>query len=309
MADEPITDRAMPRATGRSGPGTAVYAQLAGIVLFWGANWPLMKTALSDIGPLTFCALRFIGAASVLAILSRVLRFPLLPKRGERWPLAVVGLLQVAGMLDMSAIGLRVVPPGRAAVLAYTMQMWALPLGVLLVGERFTGRRVAGAMLTFAGVLVFFNPSLVDWSNGSVLLGNGLLLGCALSWAVGATLYRRRGGWQTPFWTQTFWQIAVSAVLTAPLALAAEHARPIHWTPALGTVLAFNWLVATGLCYWWWAKSLTAMPAAQAGQIVCLVPITALLLSAAFLGEPLTAGVLVAVALIGAGIVTTMRAR
>lgn len=292
----------------RPAPGVAVYAQLAGMVLFWGANWPLIKLALPDIGPLTFCTLRFVGAAAVLALLSSVLRFPLLPQRGERWPLAVIGLLQVAGMLDLSAIGLRVVPPGRAAVLAYTMQMWALPLGVLLAGERFTRWRVSGALLTFAGVLVFFNPALLDWSDGYVLLGNGLLLACAVSWALGATLYRRHGRWQTSFWTQTFWMIAVSAVVTAPLAVGAEHAQPIHWTPALVTVLAFNWVVATGLCYWWWAKSLTVMPASQAGQIACLVPITALLLSAAFLGEPLTAGVLIAVALIGAGIVTTMRA-
>jgi len=50
------------------------------------------------------------------------------------------------------------------------------------------------------------------------------------------------------------------------------------------------------------------MPAAQAGQILCLVPVTALLESAVVYGEPLTAGVLVAVALIAAGIVMTVRA-
>lgn len=304
-----MADQAVPRAAQGRRPGLVVYAQLTGIVLFWGANWPLMKSILPDIGPLTFCAFRMIGAAAVVAALSRLLKFPLLPGRGERWPLAIVGLLQVAAMMDLSAVGLRVVPPGRASVLAYTMQMWALPLGVLLAGERFTPRGVAGALLAFAGVLVFFNPTLVDWGDGAALAGNGLLLASAFCWALGATLYRRRaGGWRTPFWTQTFWQIAVAGAFTAPLALVAEGARPIHWTPALGTVLAFNWLVATGLCYWWWAKSLTAMPAAQAGQFVCLVPITALVLSALFMGEPLSPGVLMAVALIGAGIVTTMRA-
>lgn len=306
-----MTDRAMagPGTGTGTGPGAAAYAQLAGIVLFWGANWPLIKIVLPDIGPLSFCALRFAGAALVLAALAPLLRFPLLPRPGERAPLALIGVLQVAGMLDLGAIGLQAVPPGRAAVLAYTMQMWALPLGLLLARERVTGQRAAGALLTFAGVLVFFNPALLDWTDGRVLLGNGLLVACAMSWALGATLYRRRGAWRTPFWTQTFWQIAASAVLTAPLALAAEHARPLHATAALAGVLAFNWLVATGLCYWWWAKSLSVMPASQAGQIVCLVPVTALLLSAAFLGEPLTVGVLVAVGLIGAGILLTIRAR
>lgn len=304
-----MAEQALTRDADRDGPGLAVYAQLAAIVLFWGANWPIIKQALPDVGPLGFCALRLAGAAAVLAALSRLLRFPLLPRAGERLPLAIVGLLQVAGMLDLSALGLRVVPPGRAAVLAYTMQMWALPLGVLLAGERLTGQRVLGASLTLAGVLVFFNPALLDWGDDAILLGNGLLLGCALSWALGATLYRRRrGGWRTPFWTQVFWQVAVSAMVTAPLAAAVEHAHPIHWTATLGLALVFNWVVATALGYWWWARSLTAMPASQAGQIVCLVPVVALLLSALFYGEPLTMGVLIAVALIGAGIVTTVRA-
>lgn len=292
----------------RPGPGLTVYAQLAGIVLFWGANWPLMKLALVDIGPLTFCAVRLFGTALSVAAMAPILRFPLLPRRGERLMLAVVGLLQVAGMMGLSNLGLQFVSPGRASVLAYTMQMWALPLGLLLLGERITGRRAAAAGLTFAGVVVFFNPALVDWSDAKALIGNGLLIGCALSWALGATLYRRRV-WRTPFWTQTFWQIAASALVMVPLALSTEAGHAIHWSGSLLAVVAYNCLIATGLCYWWWGKALSVMPASQAGQIVCLVPITALLLSAVFYHEPLSAGVLASVAMIAGGIVLSARAR
>ncbi|MGQ9366647.1 DMT family transporter [Azospirillum sp. ST 5-10] len=297
-------------AAGRSAaaPGPATYAQLGAVVLFWGGNWLLIKAVLPDIGPLLFCALRFVGAALAVAVLLPVVRAPLLPPPGERAGLALVGVLQIGAMLGLSAIGLQVVPPGRAAVLAYTMQMWALPLGWLAAGERIGGLRAAGALLTFAGVVVFFNPALVDWSDGRALAGNGLLLASALSWAAGATLYRRRP-WRAPFWTQTFWQIAASAAVMLPLALATEHARAVAWSPALLGVLAFNWVIGTALCYWWWSKALAVMPASQAGQIVCLVPVTALLLSAAVTGEPLTAGVLLSVALIAAGIVLTVRAR
>ena len=289
-------------------PGAMVYAQLAGIVLIWGANWPLMKLALVDIGPLAFSALRLVGTALSVAALAPLLRFPLLPQRGERTALAAAGLLQVGGMLAVSNIGLQFVAPGRAAVLAYTMQMWALPLGLLLLGERITRNRAIAASLSFAGVVVFFNPALVNWNDGHALLGNGLLLGSALCWASGATLYRRRV-WRTPFWTQTLWQIAVSATLLVPLALSVEWGHPVHWSGSLLAVIAYNCLIATGLCYWWWGKALSVMPASQAGQIVCLVPVTALLLSAVFYHEPLTVGVLLSVALIGAGIALTARAR
>lgn len=295
-------------ATARPTPGAAIYAQLGAVVLFWGTNWLIMKAALPNISPFTFNALRMCGSALLLAALLPILKVPLLPRAGERTMLGVIGFLQVGGMLGLSTAGLQWVPPGRAAVLVYTMQIWALPLAFLIARERPSGQRILGGLLAFAGVLVFFNPALLDWSDRRMLLGNGLLLGSALCWATAASLYRRRV-WRTPFWTQTFWQIAVSAVVMSPVALVLEFGQPITWAPALLGALVYNWLIGTALCYWWWSKALAVMPAAQAGQIVCLVPITALLESAVIFGEPLSVGVLLSVGLIAAGIVLTARAR
>jgi len=295
-------------ATARPTPGVAIYAQLGAVVLFWGTNWLIMKAALPNIGPFTFNAMRMTGSALLLGVLLAALRMPWLPLRGERAALGFIGFLQVGGMLALSTAGLQWVPPGRAAVLVYTMQIWALPLAYLIAGERPSGQRILGGLLAFAGVLVFFNPALLDWSDGRVLLGNGLLLGSALWWALAASLYRRRV-WRTPFWTQTFWQIAVSAAVVVPLAPLLEAGVPVTWAPELVGALVYNWLIGTALCYWWWSKALAVMPAAQAGQIVCLVPITALLESAVIFGEPLSLGVLLSVGLIAAGIVTTARSR
>ncbi|WP_448190166.1 DMT family transporter [Azospirillum sp. sgz301742] len=295
-------------AAARGAPGMAIYAQLAAVVLFWGTNWLIMKAALPNIGAFTFNALRMSGSALLLAALLPVLGAPWLPRRGERTMLGVIGFLQVGGMLGLSTLGLQSVPPGRAAVLVYTMQIWALPLAFLIARERPSGQRIVGGALAFAGVLVFFNPALMDWSDHRALFGNGLLLTSAVFWATAASLYRRRV-WRTPFWTQTFWQIAVSAVVVVPMAPALDAGHPIAWTPTLIGALVYNWLVGTALCYWWWSKALAVMPAAQAGQIVCLVPITALLESALIFGEPLSTGVLLSVGLIAAGIVITARAR
>lgn len=300
-----MTDQA---ATARSAPGMATYAQLGAVVLFWSTNWPLMKAVLPHIGPFTFNALRISGSALLLLALMPMVSAPLLPRRGERAMLGLIGLLQIGGMLALSTWALQSVPPGRAAVLVYTMQIWALPLAFLIARERPSGQRIVGGLLAFAGVLVFFNPALVDWNDRSALMGNGLLLASAVCWAIAASLYRRRL-WRTPFWTQIFWQITVSAVFVGPIALAVEGGQPITWTPVVIGGLIYNWLIATGFCYWLWSKALTVMPAAQAGQIVCLVPITALLQSAAIFGEPLTTGVLLSVALIAAGIVITARAK
>lgn len=301
-------------AGGRSEPGHGTaYLQLGLVVLLWGSNWPFMKVALADIAPLSFTALRLVGTTLVLVVLAPVMRFPLLPVRGERMWFATIGILQAGLFMALTNFGLQFVPPGRAAVLAYTMQMWALPLGILLLGERPSLRKLLGALVTFVGVLAFFNPALIDWSDHKALFGYGLVIAASFSWALGATLFRRRV-WRTPFWTQTFWQLAVSMVFVAPLPILAGafpggDARPIHWSPTLLIILVYNWVAATGLGYWLWGRALVAMPASQAGQFVTLVPVTALALSVALTGEPLTLGVLGSAALIGVGILVTARAR
>jgi len=55
------------------------------------------------------------------------------------------------------------------------------------------------------------NPGLLDWGNGQILAGNAMLLLAAILWALGSCLYRRFS-WHSPFWVQTFWQLAVSIV-------------------------------------------------------------------------------------------------
>jgi drug/metabolite transporter (DMT)-like permease len=71
--------------------------------------------------------LRLIGSLILIAPALLATRQPVLPARGERLTLFLVGQLQVAGFLICSIIGLAILPAGRAIVLAYTMPLWAIP--------------------------------------------------------------------------------------------------------------------------------------------------------------------------------------
>src|SRR5208282_5974237 len=126
-------------------------------------------------------------------------------------------------------------------------------------------------------------------------------------WALGAVLYRRRR-WQSQFWPQVFWQLSGAAVPVSIIAFVLESGRPIRWTAVLIAALVYNWLIGTGFAYWCWAKVLTEVSAATAGQIVMLVPVIAFLLSAAIFGEAVTPQVLVSVGLILLGVLLTLRA-
>jgi drug/metabolite transporter (DMT)-like permease len=283
-----------------------LYVYLAVIVTSWAANWPLMKLALAEAPPLPFVLLRLSGALVLLVPLMAVLREPLLPVPGERLALFWVGLLQVSGFMICAIIGLAIVPAGRAIVLAYTMPLWAIPIGLWLWPEGFGRWQLAGAAIGFAGLALFMNPGLIDWADRRVLAGNAMLLASAICWAFGSCLYRRYV-WRSPFWTQTFWQLAVSLVPSAAVALPAAVYEPIHWSAGLIAILAYNWIVTTALGYFLWNRVLSMMSAAVAGQVLALTPVGGFLLSIAIFGGAVGGGDIVGIVLIVAGIVLTLR--
>jgi drug/metabolite transporter (DMT)-like permease len=286
-------------------PSRLTYLYLVIILVTWAVNWPLMKIALTDAQPQMFVVARLTGTIAVLLPVLLVTREPLLPVRGERLGLTWVGLLQVAGFLITSIIGLRIVPAGRAIVLAYTMPLWAIPIGLWLWREPIGRWQLFGAALGFVGLVLFMNPGLIDWDDGRVLAGNAMLILAAIFWALGSCLYRQRK-WASPFWTQTFWQLAISTVALAALAWL-PAGKTVNWTASLIVVLVYNWVVTTALGYFLWAKVLAVMPAAVAGQVLALTPIGGFLLSALIFGGAVSIDVVAAIVLIVAGISLSLR--
>src|SRR5208283_4386218 len=168
------------------------YVYLGVMVATWAGNWPLMRLALAHTEPMVFVSLRMAGSIAILAPIFAVLHRPLLPDPGERLALFWVSLFQVTGFLVFSIIGLAIVAPGRAIVLAYTMPLWAILLGLGWSREVLSPSKLAGAAIGFAGLVVFMNPALVNWTNRREVTGNLLLLLAAMCWAVGSCLYGRR---------------------------------------------------------------------------------------------------------------------
>jgi len=283
-----------------------VYLYLGVMVATWAGNWPLMRLALADAEPMVFVSLRMAGSVAILTPMLAMLRRPLLPVSTERLALFWVGLYQVTGFLVFSIIGLAIVATGRAIVLAYTMPLWAIPLGLALSRVMPSPSRLAGVAVGFAGLVVFMNPTLVDWRDPREVAGNLLLLLAAMSWAVGSCLYGRRT-WRSSFWAQTFWQLAVGAVTIVVPTVLLEHDRSVRWTADFVAILAYNCTVTTALGYFLWNKVLAVMSPAVAGQVLTLTPISGFLLSTLIFGGAITLDIVAGILLIAIGLVLTLR--
>ena len=282
------------------------YLYLGVMIATWAANWPLMRLALAHAEPMVFVSLRMSGSVAILAPIFAVLRRPLLPVPLERLALFWVGLFQVTGFVVFSIIGLAIVAPGRAIVLAYTMPLWAIPLGLVLSREMLSPGKLAGAAIGFAGLVLFMNPALVDWTDPREVAGNLFLLLAAICWAVGSCLYGRRS-WRSSFWAQTFWQLAVGAITVVVPTVVFEPNWSVQWTPGFAAILIYNCIVTTALGYFLWNKVLAMMSPAVAGQVLTLTPIAGFLLSTLIFGGAITVDVVGGILLIAIGLVMTLR--
>lgn len=290
-----------PKLTSQVVSPRAALLLLLVVIVLWGANWPVMKLGLAYMPPLSFAAARLILGAIVMFAVNVFSGRLRLPSRNDWRIVLSVGLLQMAGFMMLVTCGLQFVPAGRSAILAYTTSLWVVPLAALVLGEPLRRLKLVGFICGISGVVVLFNPLGFDWSDGHVLLGNGLLMLGALLWAIQIVQVRGHR-WEGSPLSLAPWQFAVAIAVTTPIALIVEHGQPIHWTPPLFAILFYNGAIATAFGFWAVLTFTRALPAVTTSLATLGVPVTGLILSILLLGEPLTPTIVGGLVLILAGL-------
>ncbi|HEX7007409.1 MAG TPA: DMT family transporter [Alphaproteobacteria bacterium] len=283
------------------------YPLLIGLVVIWGLNWPIVKSGLIDIGPLWLGATRLaLGAACLFALVALRGRLRV-PGRPDLLIVANVGLMQMCAFMVLLNVALQFVDAGRAVIVAYTTPLWVAPAAVLLLGERMTPRMVVGCLLGLSGILVLFNPASFDWTDRSVVLGNGLLMLAAVIWAV-LILHVRVHKWHLGPLDLAPWQALVALVPTAIIALLFEDFGQIQWTDRAIAVIAYNGVLATGFGVWAMVSVSRVLPAISSSLGFLGAPVVGYLSSAWLLGEPITTTLTVGLALIVGGVFLVLTA-
>ena len=271
-----------------------------------GLNQALVKLVNAGMAP-AFQA----GMRSACAILPVVLYMQWQGKKirlddGSLLPGLVCGILFAAefyllfGALDRTTVS-------RSAVLFYTMPVWvALAAHFLIPGERLTPRRMAGLVLAVAGVAVaMLRPSAGSVADsvpaGVMLTGDLMALAGATGWAAIAILARTTKLSKSSPEMQLLYQLAVSApILIAVSVMAGDTFRTM--TPLLWGAFAYQVIgvVAIGFTVWFWV--LSKYPASGVASYAFLTPLFGVVFGWLIFGEQLTLGLIIALALVGAGI-------
>jgi drug/metabolite transporter (DMT)-like permease len=256
---------------------------LAGLTLAWGFNWTAIKVALSGVSPLTFRTLCLAVGSAVLFSVVRAGGQSLAVPKGQ-WPrLALLAFFNVTCWNALVVFGMTMIPSGRAAILAYTMPAWAIPLSVWLLGERMNGRKLTGLALGMAGMALLVGESAA--SLRSAPLGSLLVLSAALSWALGTVLQRRYPMAMPPA-PYTAWMMLLGGIPIFAGALLLEdpgQLASIGLWPALGVL--YNVLIAFAFAQWAWIRIATTVPVAVSSLSMLMIPVVGVFSGMVFLGE------------------------
>ncbi len=261
---------------------------LAALALLWGTNWPAMKFVLAEIPVLTFRALCLGISGAVFLLLARWGGEPIRIKRRE-WPaLLFVSFFNVTVWYLGTAIGVALIPAGRAALLAYTFPVWVALISALVLRERLGPRRLLGLALGMAGIAVLIAPDVTALQTAP--LGASSVVVAALGWAIG-TVGLKFFNFSQSVAQLTGWQLLIGG---APIAIAAVIHDPVPHFLSLDSetlwVLAYILSLPMLFGQWAWFKSLSRLSGTVTAICSLAVPAVGLLSSALLLHEGLGAG-------------------
>lgn len=264
--------------------------------LMWAGNAVVGRLAVGMVPPVTLNLLRWTLAFLILLPLGwRALREPraLLRRAGY---LNLIGLLGVGLYNALQYLALHTTTPLNVTLIASSMPVWMLLVGVLVYGERPQARQYLGAALSLAGVLlVIARGDLAALAQVSFVTGDLLVLIAIFSWAFYSWLLARppahMRGEARPDWNWAEFllvQIAFGLLwsgLSTGLEWGIAHPEPIRWTPGVIAVLAYVAVGPSLVAFRCWGAGVAAVGPATASFFNNLTPVFAALLSAALLGE------------------------
>lgn len=250
--------------------------------LLWGFNWPAVRIALTEIAPWTLRAggMAFAGLSLIAVALIR--RQSLAVPRAHWARLALGGLLSIAAFNVLLAFAQLMAPTSRAAILTFTMPLWATLMARFWLGELFDRRKLLGLGLGMAGLATLGLPLI---AAGGLSFGLLLALAASLSWALG-TIVTKRWPVAAPALCVAAWQLLIGGVAAGIGMLIFEGLPlPKSLSPRVWAALGFHILGAQALAYFLWFSIIARLPAGIASLGTLMVPAVGVVGSVLLLGE------------------------
>ncbi|MBI2763323.1 MAG: EamA family transporter [Chloroflexi bacterium] len=213
------------------------------VVVAWAANFIVVKAANREIAPIAFAFIRFSFSALLLLALVRWREGSIRMSIRQVAPILALGAIGFGFYQMLWSTALQTIPAGDSAFLIAGTPVFTALFASVAGSDVLTRRKLAGALVSFAGVgiVVAGGPGL---GLAASLLGDTLTLLAAACWAIysswGAPVLRRHSPLRT-----TAWAMVGGSLVLAPIGLI--QAAATDW----GSVSPGAW---AGFAYSSWGR-------------------------------------------------------
>jgi drug/metabolite transporter (DMT)-like permease len=269
-----------------------------------GAAIVATRVAVAEAHPLAVAVLRYAGAGAIMILLMLVMQRGRRIKSAQLWPVLILGALQFGLFGWLFTASIQYVTAARAALVLATMPVLTLALAALLGRERITAFKALGSIIAFGGVVVALGDRELS-AGPEVWKGDVLMFAAAFVSSIYNVL--------TGLYTRHLPAVTMSAIQLPAGALALFAALLI--TGNVGQLAAFDtrgWIavafVATiggAASFYTWIWALERISPSRVAVTITLNPVTAALLGAVILDEPMTTRLLLGLVGVVVGIALT----
>lgn len=263
----------------KSGRRGFEHVALAVTVTTWASAFAGIRVGLLAFSPYHVALLRYLVASVVLAGYAMATRMPL-PEWRDLPGLALSGVLGIALYNVLLGYGEVTLPAATASFLIASAPVWMALFGSLALKERLRPAGWLGLTVSLAGVaIIAFGKGSGLALNGSALVVLVAAFASALYSLAQKNLLRRYSPLQIT--TYSIWGGTLALLPFAGGLGRAVAAAP--WTTTLAII--YLGVVPGALGYLMWAHALARVSAATAGSYLYLIPVLALGIGWAWLGE------------------------
>ncbi|MFJ7565376.1 DMT family transporter [Herminiimonas sp. NPDC097707] len=240
------------------------------LTLCWGINWPIMKIAVQNFPPIAFRALCIIGSIPILWAAARMQRASLKISREDLGTIFTLAIPNLMIWNIFMIVGVKMLSSGRAAILGYTMPVWAILSGLIFFRDRISRLGWCGIGFAFSGALLLLSSEFATMAGQP--MGSVVMLVAAASWGYGTVLMKRTQI-KIPTITLTFWMLVLTAICMTVVSALVEYR---YWRlPTSGEAVAmtYNAIMIFGFGQVAWFTLARKLPPLASSLSVMMIPV------------------------------------
>jgi len=267
------------------------------LAAIWGSSFLFMRVAAVELGALPTAAIRVAIASAFL--------LPLMLAKGhwgalrQHWkPVLFVGVLNSGVPFALYSFAVMHITTGFSSILNATVPLFGAVVAWAWLGDKPGLSRTVGLAVGFGGVVLLAGGQASFKPNASGIAPAWAVLACLSAttcYALAASFTKKHIPSLPPLVTATGSQIGATLALVCP----ALWFRPDHWPSATawGALLVVG-VLCTGVAYILYFKLIENSGPSRALTVTFLVPVFAIAYGVLFLGESVTAWMLLCGAVI-----------